>query len=55
VLRLISAGRTARQIGEELALSPKTVATYRSRICEKLQLRTAAELVAFAVRHRMFE
>jgi len=55
VLRLISAGRTARQIGEELALSPKTVATYRARICEKLQLRTAAELVAFAVRHRMFE
>ena len=55
VLRLISAGKTARQIGEELSLSPKTVATYRGRICEKLQLRTAAELVAFAVRQRLFE
>ena len=49
VLRMIGAGRTVTEIGAELALSVKTVSTYRARILEKLQLRTSAELIHYAV------
>ena len=49
VLRMIGAGRTVSEIGAELGLSVKTVSTYRSRILEKLQLRTSAELIHYAV------
>jgi DNA-binding NarL/FixJ family response regulator len=49
VLRMIGAGRTVTEIGAELGLSVKTVSTYRARILEKLQLRTSAELIHYAV------
>lgn len=51
VLRLIGAGRTVTEIGRELTLSPKTISTYRSRILEKMELGTTAELIRYAVRH----
>jgi DNA-binding NarL/FixJ family response regulator len=53
VLRLIGGGRTVSEIGAELGLSVKTVSTYRSRILEKLELRTSAELIHYAVRNRL--
>ena len=53
VLRLIAAGRTKIGIAEELSLSPKTVSTYRSRILNKLGLKTDAELVRFAIDNRL--
>lgn len=49
VLRMIGAGRTVSEIGAELGLSVKTVSTYRSRILEKMNLRTSAELIHYAV------
>jgi DNA-binding NarL/FixJ family response regulator len=49
VLRMIGAGRTVTEIGTELGLSVKTVSTYRARILEKLQLRTSAELIHYAI------
>jgi two-component system, NarL family, invasion response regulator UvrY len=49
VLRMIGSGRTVSEIGTELGLSVKTVSTYRSRILEKLELRTSAELIHYAV------
>lgn len=49
VLRMIGAGRTVSEIGAELGLSVKTVSTYRTRILEKLELRTSAELIHYAV------
>jgi len=49
VLRLIGSGRTVSEISRELAVSVKTISTYRSRILEKLQLRTSAELIHYAV------
>ena len=49
VLRMIGAGRTVSEIGEELGLSVKTVSTYRARILVKLELRTSAELIHYAV------
>ena len=53
VLRMIGAGRTVTEIGAELRLSVKTVSTYRSRILEKLDLRTSAELIHYAVINRL--
>ena len=53
VLRMIGAGRTVTEIGAELGLSVKTVSTYRARILEKLQLRTSAELIHYAVVNKL--
>jgi DNA-binding NarL/FixJ family response regulator len=51
VLRLIARGLTLREIGSELGLSEKTVATYRGRIAEKLSISRIADLTRYAVRH----
>jgi two-component system invasion response regulator UvrY len=53
VLRMIAAGKSTRQISIELALSVKTISTYRARIFEKMQMKSTAELAAYAVRNRL--
>lgn len=50
VLRLTAMGFTSREIGQQLALSPKTVDTYRYRVMEKLDLQHRSELIQFALR-----
>lgn len=47
VLNLLGRGHTNQEVADLLELSPKTVATYRARIGEKLGLRTTAEFVKF--------
>jgi two-component system, NarL family, invasion response regulator UvrY len=51
VLRLIAAGRTVKEIASQLSLSEKTVATYRTRISEKMGLATNVELTRYAIQH----
>jgi DNA-binding NarL/FixJ family response regulator len=46
----LSNGKTVKQIGIELSLSEKTVSTYRTRLLEKMQMRTNAELIQYALR-----
>ncbi len=53
VLRMIGAGRTVSEIGAELGLSVKTVSTYRTRILEKMELRTSAEIIHYAVVNKL--
>jgi two-component system invasion response regulator UvrY len=53
ILRLIVAGSTVTEIGDQLNLSVKTISTYRARVLEKLGLRTTAELVRFAMDHHL--
>ncbi len=48
VLELVARGHTNREVAQRLALSIKTVETYRARLSDKLGLRTRAELVRFA-------
>lgn len=55
VVRLSAMGYTSREIGEKLALSPKTVDTYRQRAMVKLNLEHRAELVKFALRAGLLE
>jgi len=50
VFQLIGQGKTMKEIGHELHLSPKTVEVHRSRIREKLKITSAAELIAYAAR-----
>ena len=49
VLRAIALGFTTREISKELDLSQKTVQTYRERMYKKLELRTRADLVHYAL------
>ncbi|MCU0586847.1 MAG: response regulator transcription factor [Syntrophobacteraceae bacterium] len=53
VLRMIASGRTVSEIAEELALSVKTISTYRARVLEKLRMKTNAELTHYAIRNSL--
>ncbi len=55
VTRLIGLGRTGKEIAAGLALSEKTVSTYRSRILTKLHLKSTAELIRYALKNRLAE
>lgn len=55
VLRMIAVGKTTREISADLALSTKTVATYRTRLLEKMKMKNSAELTAYVVRNRLSE
>jgi len=53
VLRLLVDGLGPTEIGERLHLSVKTVSTHKTRILEKLNLRGTAELVRYALEHKL--
>lgn len=53
VLRLLATGKTPTEIADHLALSVKTVSTYRARLLDKLHVRTTAELIRYAVDHHL--
>jgi len=53
VMCLVAAGTQVNEIARELSLSPTTVSTYRTRVLQKLGLANNAELVCYAVRHRI--
>lgn len=50
VLEAVAEGHTNAEIGEQLGISPKTVARHRERIMHKLNLHSSTELVKFAIR-----
>lgn len=53
VLRMIALGHTNAEIAEHLYLSVRTVETHRAHIQQKLRLATRAELVHYALEHRL--
>jgi DNA-binding NarL/FixJ family response regulator len=55
VLRGLAEGETLKALGARMAVSPKTVTTYRSRILQKLGLRSNAELVRYALEHGLLD
>ena len=55
VLRAVAAGKSMSQIAEEMSLSVKTVSTYRTRILEKLGLATTADMIRYALEHKLVE
>jgi DNA-binding NarL/FixJ family response regulator len=53
VLRLIASGWSIKEIAAEIALSEKTVATYRLRTAKKLGLDSNVELTRYALKHQL--
>ena len=49
VLRLIAAGKSAKEIGVELGISSKTAEFHRNSIVDELGIRTTAELTHYAI------
>jgi len=49
VLELLARGHTNREVAQRLTLSVKTIETYRSRLSEKLNLHSRADLVRLAM------
>ncbi len=55
VMRMIASGKTITEIAEKLFLSVKTISTYRSRILEKMRMKSNAELIHYALKNRLVE
>ena len=55
VFRMIAEGRSVSDIAERLNLSVKTVSTHKSNILQKMNMSTPAELVRYAITHRLLE
>ena len=55
VLRMIASGRTVKQIADDIALSVKTVSTYRARILLKTGMKTTADLIRYALQTHLVE
>jgi two-component system, NarL family, response regulator NreC len=49
VLILVARGYSSAQIASQILVGVKTVETYRSRLAEKLGLRTRSDVIRFAV------
>ena len=49
VMRMIASGKAISDIAEELCLSGKTVSTYRARILKKMNMKSNAELIRYAL------
>ncbi len=55
VMCMIASGKTISQIAEELSLSVKTIGTYRTRILEKMKMKTNAELTHYAIKNGLVD
>jgi two-component system invasion response regulator UvrY len=53
VLELLAEGKSHKEIAATMSISPKTIGTYRSRLLTKLNLKTTADLIRYAVDHRL--
>jgi DNA-binding NarL/FixJ family response regulator len=51
VLQLLAEGRSAKEIGAILGISPRTAETHKYKMMDDLGLTTTAELVQYAIRH----
>ncbi|OPY76839.1 MAG: Response regulator UvrY [Syntrophorhabdus sp. PtaU1.Bin058] len=53
VMLKLASGQTVSEVAEELCLSAKTIATYRTRILEKMGMKKNAELTLYAVKNNL--
>ena len=54
-LRMAASGKSVKEIGADLGLSVKTVSTYRTRVLKKLNLKTNADVIRYAIREKLVE
>jgi DNA-binding NarL/FixJ family response regulator len=55
VFRMLVAGQAVSEIANELNLSVKTVSTHKARLMEKMGIDNQAELVRYAMKHRLVD
>ena len=55
VMRLLASGRSVTQIAADLALSVKSISTFRARVMLKMGLKTNGELIRYALRHHLVD
>ncbi len=55
VMCMVAAGKTIKEIASELYLSPSTVNTYRTRILEKMNMKTDAEIIRYAILNQLID
>jgi DNA-binding NarL/FixJ family response regulator len=53
VIQLLAEGRTMKEVAQLLFITPRTVAAHKYTAMEILQIRSSAELVQYAIKHRM--
>ncbi len=53
VFKLIADGKSVSEIAEQLSLSITTVSTYRSRILEKMEIKTNADMTRYALENKI--
>lgn len=53
VFILLTAGKSASEIAEQLSINATTVSTYRSRILEKMGMKSNAELIRYALEKKL--
>jgi len=55
VMRMIAAGKAVKEIAKELFLSVRTVSTYRTRVLDKMNMKTNAELIRYALQNKLVD
>jgi DNA-binding NarL/FixJ family response regulator len=55
VMQLIAGGKTLADIAASLSLSAKTISTYRTRLLQKLNLKTNADIIRYALENGLSE
>jgi DNA-binding NarL/FixJ family response regulator len=55
VMLLLGKGKTVGEIGKELFLSVKTISTYRSRILEKMGMKSNAEIIRYVIENKLVD
>jgi DNA-binding NarL/FixJ family response regulator len=55
VFQLIASGAAVGEIARQLSLSAKTVSTHKTRIMEKMGLANQAELIRYALEHKLLD
>jgi DNA-binding NarL/FixJ family response regulator len=55
VMQMMASGKTLAEIAETLSLSAKTISTYRTRLLEKMNLKTNAEIIRYAIENELIE
>jgi DNA-binding NarL/FixJ family response regulator len=54
IIKLICEGNTNKEIAAKIFLGVRTVETYRDQIIEKMQVKNAAGVVIYAIKHKIY-
>ncbi len=53
MLKLIAEGATTKEVAQRLGISVKTAQAHRDNLKQKLELRSTAAMVRYAIKHKL--